>query len=181
MINEKVTKALNGHLNRELYSAYLYLSMSAYCNTLGLKGFTHWFMAQYHEEMVHAMKFYEYLQKQGKPVLLSQIDTPENIWDSTLAVFEAALSHEQKVTGWINDLMDLAITEKDHATQIFLQWFVAEQVEEEETATDIIAQLKLNNHDPQGIFMLDKDLGTRVVTVPTDFTTGVEAAMKGGN
>lgn len=166
--------ALNEHMNKEMYSAYLYMSMSAFCDSSGLKGFANWFMVQYHEEMFHAMKISEYIQSQGGKVKLLKIDEPPHVWESPLDVFEKTLAHEQMVTRLINDLMDLAIAEKDHATQIFLQWYVTEQVEEEENDNEILDQLRLIKDNPQGLLMLDREFAARAVTVPLDYAQGVK-------
>jgi ferritin len=176
MISETMTQALNEQVNREMYSAYLYMSMSAQCNKEGLKGFASWFMIQYHEEMFHAMKIYEYIQRQGAEVHLAAIQAPPATFESPLDMFNKTLAHERSITASINQLMDLAIQEKDHATQIFLSWYVTEQVEEEENDNDIIAQLKLLKDNPHGLMMLDRELGGRTATMVTDFSQGVEAA-----
>lgn len=176
MISEKMSQTMNEQINREMYSAYLYMAMSTHCSTVGLKGFAKWFMIQYHEEMFHAMKIYTYLLRQGVHVQLQPIQGPPIEFASPLDMFEKTLEHEQYITRCINDLMEQAISEKDHATQIFLQWYVTEQVEEEENDNDIIAQLKLVGDSPQGLLMIDRDLGGRTTTVPTDFSTGVEGS-----
>lgn len=176
MISEKMTQALNDQVNREMYSAYLYMSMSNHCNEVGLKGFANWFMVQYHEEMFHAMKIYEYLQRQGARVALAAVEAPPEEFASPLDMFTKTLAHEQFITRSINDLMEIAVADKDHATQIFLEWYVTEQVEEEENDNDIIAQLKLIGDNPQGLMMLDRELAGRATTVPTDFSKGVAAA-----
>ena len=176
MLNKKMTQALNEQINRELYSAYLYMAMSSQCNTMGLKGFANWFMVQYHEEMFHAMKIFEYIQRQGEIVALKAIQEPPSTFKSLLDMFEQTLAHEQFITKSINDLMDLANSKKDHASQIFLEWYVTEQVEEEENDNDIIAQLKLIGDNVHGIMMLDRELAARVATIPTDFSKGVEKA-----
>ena len=178
MLSEKMTAALNGQVNKEMYSAYLYMAMSTHSNEMGLKGFANWFMVQYHEEMFHAMKLYEYISRQGGLPVLKAIAEPPAAFDSAMDMFEKTLAHEQFITASINDLMEIAIAEKDHATRIFLQWYVTEQVEEEENDNDIIAQLKLIGNHPQGLMMLDRDLAARATTVPTDFSKGVEAAAK---
>ncbi len=180
MINKKISDAINGQINKEMYSAYLYMSMSAYCSNVGLKGFANWFMVQYHEEMVHAMKFYEYLLRQSQTVRLGALKEPPAVFKSPMDMFEKTLAHEQFITKSINDLMDLAKKENDHASQSFLQWYVDEQVEEEENDNDIITQLKLIGKDTSALLMLDKELAARMTTVPTDFSKGVEAAMKAG-
>ena len=177
MISDKMTQALNEQVNREMYSAFLYMAMSAHCNQEGLKGFANWFMVQYHEEMLHAMKFYEYIQRQGAQVKLATIKEPPATFESPLDMFTKTLAHEQYITQSINDLMELAIAEKDHASQIFLEWYVTEQVEEEENDNDMIAQLKLIKDNPQGLMMLDRELAGRMATVPTDFSKGIESAM----
>jgi ferritin len=177
MISEKMTHALNEQVNREMYSAYLYMAMSNHSNQAGLKGFANWFMVQYHEEMLHAMKIYEYIQRQGAVATLGAIQAPPADFESPLDMFTQTLAHEQFITRSINDLMEIAIAEKDHATQIFLEWYVTEQVEEEENDNDIIAQLKLIGDNPQGLMMLDRELAARMTTVPTDFSKGIEAAM----
>ncbi|MGD2124982.1 MAG: ferritin [Desulfobacteraceae bacterium] len=181
MISKKIEKALNEQLNKEMYSAYLYMAMSAYSDSMGLKGFANWFMVQYHEEMLHAMKIYEYITRQGGTVKLMSIEEPPSDFGSTLDMFKKTLAHEKFITKSINDLVNLAIAEKDHATQIFLQWYVTEQIEEEENDNDIIAKLKLVGTGAQaknGLFMIDKELGARVTTVLTDFSKGIEAGMK---
>ena len=177
MISDKMTQALNEQVNREMYSAYLYMSMSSHCNQAGLKGFANWFMVQYHEEMLHAMKIYEYIQRQGAEVKLTAIQGPPSTFESPMDMFTQTLAHEQFITRSINELMELAIVEKDHASQIFLEWYVTEQVEEEENDNDIIAQLKFIKDNPQGLMMLDRELAGRMTTVPTDFSKGIEAAM----
>ena len=178
MVSKKMAEAINDQMIREMYSAYLYMSMSNFSSNLGLKGFANWLMVQYHEEMFHAMKMYEYLQSQGSEIKLKQIDEPPSKWESPLDMFEKVLEHEKKVTAWINELMEIAIAEKDHASRIFLQWYVTEQVEEEENDNDIIAPLKLIGDNAQGLMMLDKELAARMATVPTDFSKGVEATAK---
>jgi ferritin len=178
MLSKKMAEALNAQVNREMYSAYLYMAMSAHADEKGLKGFANWFMVQYHEEMLHAMKMYEYIQRQGAQPRLLQIDQPPAEWASALDMFEKTLEHEQKVTAWINELMELAIAEKDHATRIFLQWYVTEQVEEEENDNDLIAQLRLIGDDKRGLMMLDRELAQRMTTVLTDFSKGIESAME---
>jgi ferritin len=150
----------------ELYSAQLYLSMSSYANHIGLKGAATWFMVQYQEEMLHFMKFYGYVNSQGERAQLGPMEAVPYEFASLLDLFEKTLAHEQTITGCINDLMDLAIEGKDHASQIFLQWFVTEQIEEEENDREIIAKLKLIGDNGQGVLMLDNELGTRVFTPP---------------
>lgn len=184
MIGKKMEDALNEQINREMFSAYLYMSMSAYSNATGLKGFANWFMVQYHEEMLHAMKFYEYIQRQGGKVVLKAIAEPPRAWKSPLDMMQKTLEHEKYITQSINDLVNLAIAEKDHATNIFLQWYVTEQVEEEENDNDIIAKLTLLGKGKEvsnGLFMIDKELAARMTNVLTDFSKGIESAMKAAN
>jgi ferritin len=167
MINKKMVKAINDQINAELYSSYLYLSMSAYFDSINLKGCSSWMRVQAMEEQAHTKKFYDYLTSRGGRVVLTEIAAPPSEWKSPLAVFEHVLEHEQMVTGRINDLVDLAIKLKDHATNSFLGWFVDEQVEEEESADEILQSLKLNKNNPSGLFMIDKELGQRVFVPPT--------------
>jgi ferritin len=154
-------KALNGQVNAELYSSYLYLSMNAYFKSVNLDGFANWMYAQAQEELMHAMKLYDFINQRGGRTLLAAIEAPPAQWDSSLAVFEDTLKHEKKVTGLINGLVDIAMEERDHATQIFLQWFVTEQIEEEESVGNVLEQLKLLGDAKQGIFMMDRELATR--------------------
>lgn len=166
MLNQTVYQALNRQLNNEFYSAYLYLSMSSYAGSIGLKGAANWFMVQYQEEMVHAMKFYGYLNSQGEHVELAALPAPPAAFNGLLDMFEQTLKHEQFITASLNDLIDLALKEKDHATHIFLQWFITEQIEEEENDRDMIAKLKLIGDNGQGLLMLDAELATRVFVPP---------------
>ncbi len=179
MLQRLVEESLNDQMNRELYSAYLYMSMASDCTGKGLKGFANWFMVQYHEEMFHAMKFYEYINLQGGRALLKSISQPPSSFESALDMFIKTLEHEQYITKSINELMELAIAGKDHATQIFLQWYVTEQVEEESNDNEIIAQLRIIKDDPQGIMLLDRELAGRITAVPTEFSKGIQAAIKG--
>jgi len=166
MISKKMQDALSGQINAELYSAYLYLSMEAYFQSLNLAGFANWMRVQTQEELMHAMKIYDFVNERAGRVLLKSIAQPPTEWESAPAVFEAVLKHEQKVTGLINDLVNLAVDEKDHATNSFLQWFVNEQVEEEDSAGKVLGQLKLVKDSPQAVFMMDKEMGQRVFTPP---------------
>jgi len=168
MISEKIQDAFNKQINAETFSAYLYLSMAAYFDEMNLGGFSTWMKCQAQEEMVHAMKFYDFIIERGGRVKLTAIGAPEISWASPLAAFEAAYSHEQLVSSLINNLVDLAIEERDHASKPFLDWFVTEQVEEEATADGVVQQLKLIEGAPQGLFMLDRELGQRVFTPPAD-------------
>jgi ferritin len=166
MLNNDMEKALNAQVNAEMYSAYLYLSMSAFFQSKSLGGFAGWMRVQAQEEMVHAMKFYDFINERGGRVILDPIEAPPTDWDSPLATFEAVYEHEQKVTGLINELVELALEKHDHATNIFLQWFVSEQVEEEDSANDVVEKIKLVGDAKGGLFMLDRELGQRVFTPP---------------
>jgi ferritin len=161
MIKSSIENAINNQINAELYSSYLYLSMSAYFETKSLTGFAKWMSIQSKEEYAHAMKFYAYLIQKGGKVKFSKIDEPKQEWKSLLDVFEDTYAHEQKVSASINEIVDLALQEKDHATVSFLNWFVTEQVEEEATAQKLVDDLKLIGDNNSGLFMMDRELGQR--------------------
>ena len=161
MLSNKMEKALNEQVNAEMYSAYLYLSMSAYFEDQNLSGFANWMHVQAQEEMTHAMKIYRYIHDRGGSVELEQIDKPQIKWDSAQKVLEDVYSHEQKVTEMIHNLVNLAREEKDHGTDNMLQWFVAEQVEEETNADELLNQVKMVKGQPQGLLMLDRELKQR--------------------
>ena len=161
MLSDKMQDALNGQLNAEFYSSYLYLSMNAYFKSVNLDGFANWMYYQVQEELAHSMKLYDFINQRGGKVNLLQIEAPSTEWGSPLAVFEATLEHEQKVTALINELVELALAEHDHATNIFLQWFVSEQVEEEESVSGVLEQLKLMGEAKGGLFMIDRELAKR--------------------
>ncbi|HJV35144.1 ferritin [Geomonas sp.] len=166
MYTKKLSKKMNKQLNNELYSAYLYLSMSSYAASIGLKGAANWFMVQYQEEMVHAMKFFNYINSRGEHTELAAIAAPPTEFVNLLDMFQQTLAHEQFITSSIYELTDLALAEKDHATHIFLQWFVTEQIEEEENDRDLIGKLKLIGDNGQGLLLLDNELATRVFVPP---------------
>jgi ferritin len=163
--------ALNDQINKELYSEYLYLSMAAYFESLGLKGFANWMRVQTREEHTHAIMMFTYVNDAGGRVALAPIDGPELDWVSPLAAFEKVLSHEQYVTSRINNLVNLALDERDHASNAFLQWFITEQVEEEANAKQIVDTLKLIGDQAQPLLMLDRELATRVFVVPAAAAT----------
>jgi ferritin len=165
MLSKKMEKALNDQIKWEYYSAYLYLSLSSHFQSLGLPGFANWMDVQFQEEQFHARKMFDYVLAKGGKIQLQGIEAPQHTWKSTLAAFEFALSHEFVVTRRINDLVDLAQKEKDHASAIFLQWFVTEQVEEESNFGDTVNKLKLVG-DGGGLFLLDRELAARVFTPP---------------
>ncbi len=167
-MNPKIEKAINEQINAELYSAYLYLSMSSWFDSTGLKGFANWERIQAMEERDHALKFFDYVCARGGRAIMTKIDAPPVSWKSPADAFETQLNHELKVTSLINTLVDLAIAEKDHATVNFLQWFVSEQVEEEENARTILDQLKMISQE-KGVgllYMLDKEMAARVYNPP---------------
>lgn len=166
MINQRVQKAINEQINAEFYSAFLYLSMSAYFEGENLPGFASWMNVQFQEEQFHALKFFNYLSERGGVVELETIEKPKTTWENAIDVYEETLDHERVVTGLINKLMDIALEEKDHATVSFLGWFIDEQVEEESTAEGILNQLKRINGEGNGLFMIDKELGARVFAPP---------------
>jgi ferritin len=166
MIKTKIQDAINAQINAETYSAYLYYSMAAYCESRGLNGFAHWMRVQALEELTHAQKLAGYLGERGGRVVLGAIDAPPAGWESPLAMAEEVYRHEQKVTGLINGLMDLALAESDHATTSFLTWFVDEQVEEEASADEVVQKLKLVDKTEGGLFLLDQQLDQRTFTAP---------------
>ncbi|MFR1671604.1 MAG: ferritin [Candidatus Gastranaerophilaceae bacterium] len=166
MISEKMEKAFNDQINKELYSEYLYLSMQAYFERLNLKGFVNWMQVQVQEEHAHALGMFDYLNQRGGTVTLEAIDKPETDWDSPLAVFEQVLEHEQFVTSRINALMDVAEEVKDRAALSFLDWYLKEQVEEEDNVGNVLATLKLIGDDKKALLMLDKDLAARTFVQP---------------
>jgi ferritin len=161
MISKKMEEALNKQINAEFYSSYLYLSMAADFEAKNLPGFANWMKVQAQEEWGHGMRIYKYLNEQNGAVKLAAIAEPPTTWKSPLEAFEAAYKHEQQVTSRIHDLVTLGTGEKDYATQIFLQWFVSEQVEEEASALAIVEKLKMVGDAPQGLFMVDAELGQR--------------------
>lgn len=161
MLSKQLLAKLNDQINAELYSSYLYLSMSAWFEAANFRGLARWMKVQSGEEYGHAMKFYDYVIARGGKVQLAPIGAPPVSWGSALEVFQTTLEHEQGVTARINALADLAATEKDHATSVTLQWFITEQVEEEATATEIVERLKLIKDSTGGLFMLDHQLGKR--------------------
>ena len=162
MLSERMLKALNEQLNKELFSAYFYFGIAAYFKDKNLDGFASWMEAQAEEELGHAMKFYDYIFDRGGKVELERIEKPKQTFESPLKAFEAVYLHEVGVTQSIFKLVELAQEERDHATYQFLQWFVEEQVEEEATAKAIVDKLKIIGDHSQGIFMLDRELSQRV-------------------
>ena len=164
MLSETMNSELNGQINAEIFSSYLYLSMSGWFESKGLSGFAHWMRLQAQEETAHAEKFFDFVHERNGRVILEAIDKPESEWQSPLDAFKAALHHEEFISGKINDLVNVAIDERDHATNNFLQWFVAEQVEEEATAGGIVDRLSLIGDDSAGLFALDLEMAKRANT-----------------
>jgi ferritin len=161
MISSKVETAINDQINAELYSAYLYLSMAAYFDSINRPGFAHWMRVQAQEESNHALKFYKYVYERGGKVTLKAIDGPPTEWSSPLDAFETVYKHEVKVTGLINSLVDAARSEKDVASENFLMWYIDEQVEEEANADQLVQTLKRIGNTEHGLFMIDIELGKR--------------------
>lgn len=161
MINSKIAAALNDQLNLEYHSAYSYLAMSAYFLTQNLNGFAHWMRVQAQEELAHGMKIYDFLDDREAEIRFRALDAPKQNWDGPLDVFEDSLAHEQKVSQSIYNIADLALSERDHATHTFLQWFIEEQVEEEAAVKELIDTLKLVGAEGNGLFLLDRDLAQR--------------------
>jgi len=168
MISKTVNDALNKQVNAEMFSAYLYLSMSAWCSEKSLSGFANWMRIQAQEELSHATKIFDYILERGGKVELDAIDKPAGEWSSPLEVSQEVANHEAKVTALINDLVDVAIKERDHAANIFLQWFVAEQVEEEASAGEVFERMKMIGNDSAGMFAMDMELGKRVFVAPSE-------------
>lgn len=177
MINKKVEKVMNEQIVKEMYSAYLYLSMAAYFESKNLKGMASWMKAQAQEEQVHAMLFFQHIVDRGGRVVLGAIDAPPSEWKSPLEVFVKSNEHEQLVTSLINNIVDVAKAERDHASEKLLQWFTNEQIEEEAQTDEVAQQLKLIGSDTSALLMLDQKLGTRVFVYPATLS----AVLGGGN
>ncbi|MBP3316985.1 MAG: ferritin [Alistipes sp.] len=171
MLSVKMQDALNAQINAEMWSAYLYLSMSMAAADKGLKGMANWFAVQFKEEQDHAQIIINYILSRGGRVKLAAIDAVETEWDSPIDMFEQTLTHERKVTSMIHNLYNLAVEERDHATSNMLNWFVDEQVEEEDSAREIIDQLRLIECNKLGLYMIDKEMATRTYTTPSPLAT----------
>lgn len=167
MISKKMESELNEQVNKEFYSAYLYLAMSAYCTKIGLPGFAQWMRMQYDEENLHVTRMYDYILDQGGEVHLKNIEEPPKEYGTPLEIFEKTLEHERFITNSIHNLMGLAIDERDYATQTFLQWYVSEQVEEEANVHDVLNPLRMVGSDKGGLMMIDQNLGRRVAPTQT--------------
>ena len=161
MLKESIEAKLNDQLNKELYSAYLYLSMASYFESISLKGFANWMKVQAQEELTHVAKLFDYINDRNGRVRLGPVDEPPAEWDSPIAVMQNAYEHECWVSERINECVSLALSENDHSTNTFLQWFVAEQVEEEAMADEIVQKLKLIGDNSSGLFLMDNELGGR--------------------
>ncbi|MDE2779894.1 MAG: ferritin [Chloroflexota bacterium] len=163
-LNQTIQEALNRHINEEFYASYLYLSMSAYCDSEDLPGFAHWLRIQSQEEYAHAMNLFDFVQDRQGRVTLLPIEQPTVEFGSVLDVMEATLAHEQEVSRLINRLYELASQQSDYPTQVHLQAFITEQIEEEKTAADIIAKLRMIGEDFSSLLLLDNELATRQLT-----------------
>ncbi|MBE7054561.1 MAG: ferritin [Ruminococcaceae bacterium] len=167
MMNEKVHELLNQQINKEFYSAYLYLDFSNYFEDVGLDGFANWYKIQAQEERDHAMLFYQYLQNENQKVTLEAIAKPDKVFSCHMDVLKAGLEHEEYVTSLINDIYAAAYNVKDFRTMQFLDWFVKEQGEEETNANDLITKMELFGSDPKSLYMLNQELAARVYTAPS--------------
>jgi len=166
MLSDKMRDALNDQINAEMYSAYIYLAMSAYFEEINLPGAANWMRIQQQEELAHAMKFYNYINERHTRIELKAIACPPKDWKSPLEAFQTAFAHEQMISGRINDLAVLASEEKDHSTLSFLKWFIDEQVEEESSVDNIVQKVKLVGNEGTGMYMIDQELAARVYTPP---------------
>ena len=168
MLSKRMLKELNNQINAEFWSAYLYLSMTAYFEENNLSGFAKWMNIQYQEETTHANRLFKYVYERGGSVKLQPIDAVKTIWKDEIEIFQDTLDHERKVTALINNLVDIAIEEKDHATNNMLQWFISEQVEEEASVEEILSQLKMLEGNKHGLLMLDRELKQRIFVDETE-------------
>ena len=171
MLNKTIQDALNDQITQEFASAYLYLSMSAHCDSVNLPGFAHWMRLQYQEELMHALKLFDFVSDRGGHVVLQAIAQPPADFESPLDLFQQALEHERAISARINQLYALAVKENDYPTQAHLQWFITEQVEEEKNASQIVEQLKMSGGNGTALLMLDSALGART---PSAATTSVQ-------
>lgn len=175
MISKKVADRINLQINRETFSAYLYMAMSARMSEDGYNGIAKWFMVQYHEEMFHSMKFFQYLLDQGAKPVMEKVDKPDVKAKTIKEFFEATLEHEKFVTASIRELLELAAVEKDYATENLVRWYINEQAEEEKNVNDILRNLELLGDGKQGVFMLNIEMGKRGVTIPLDYSVSFPA------
>lgn len=165
-VDSTLQNAINRHINAEIYSSYLYLSMATYCESMDLPGFAHWMRVQSQEEYTHAMKFVTYLEDRDSRVTLLPIEQPPVEFDSVEDVMRQTLAHERHVSELINDLYGVAVGANDYASQIMLQWFITEQVEEEKTARDVIAALEMVKGRSDALLLLDREMGARPAASP---------------
>ncbi len=179
MLSEKMTEALNGQANRELYSSYLYLSMSAYFESINMKGFASWMRVQAGEELVHAMKMYDYVVASGGRGKMLAIEAPQFSWASPLDAFQHVYNHERVVTGLIHALANTAVAENDEVTKSFLQWYVDEQVEEEESSDMVLSKVKAAGDDKAALDAADKELGQRRFKFPRGYDIFPHTATQG--
>lgn len=167
MLSPKIEQQLNTQLQREFYSAYFYLAMQAYFASQNLDGFANYFRVQVQEERDHALAFFNYINKTGGQIVLGAIDQPPSAFSSSTDVFDRALQHEQYVTKCLYEIMDITKEARDHTTEIFLQWFITEQAEEEENMGRVLKRLKLVKEDSAGLFIMDSELAQRIYTPAT--------------
>ncbi len=172
MLSKVMQGEINEQIKNELYSAYLYISMSAHFEAANLPGFAHWMRLQSQEEVLHAMKFFDFVNNRNSRVVLQAIDQPPVEFESPLDIFEQTLEHERKVTAMIGRLYKLALEESDYSTQVMLQWFIEEQVEEEASAEQIVGMLQMIGDETQSLIMLDRELGQRVLASPAEQDSG---------
>ncbi len=167
MLDKKIEDMIVEQMNFEIHSAYIYLAMGAYCDSIDMPGFANWFKIQWEEEIYHSTRMYEYIVERGGRPILESIEAPQKEWSSLIDTFEKALIHEQEVTKRINSIMTEAVNLSDHATRSFFNWYIDEQVEEEATVDTIIKQLKMVKDSGHGLFMMDKEMGSRAFVKPT--------------
>ena len=167
-MSKKMAMAINEQINAEFYSAFLYLSMATKLEDMSFSGFANWMKVQYEEEVFHAMKFMNHMYERGERVILKEIAAPETEWEGPHAMWEVAYQHELKVTGLINNLMKIAVEEDDFASQQFLQWYIEEQVEEEDNSSTLRDKIAMVQDMPGGLYMLDKELAARTFTPPAE-------------
>ncbi len=179
MLSEKMTEALNGQANRELYSAYLYLAMSAYFESINMKGFAAWMRVQAGEELVHGMKIYDYVVSSGGRAKMLAIEDPQFSWASPQDAFQHVYNHERAVTGLIHALVSVAAAEKDEVTTSFLQWYVDEQVEEEESSDMVLNKARAAGNDKAALAVADNELGQRRFKFPRGYDIFPYAAQQG--
>jgi len=170
MLSENISRAMNVQVNREFYSSYLYLSMSAFFESLGFNGMASWMRAQAGEELVHAMKMYDYIISEGRQANMLAVEAPKSSWSSPEEAFQQVWDHERVVTGLILNLMNLAILDNDESTKSFLQWYVNEQVEEEESSDNVLKNVKAAGSDPKALQEVDRALGQRRFRFPRGYS-----------